>query len=480
MNRERAEAHLRLLAEEELRRATMLVPDATAGSPPEQAMRRASVTGTLAGSAACPMRSWHQAGRGAPVARAPDFTRCTTERWCAWLHSWCGTPGPPSRWCRTRVRRAAPRRASAGGHPRGTGLSAAGCGEPVTSGPASPVSSGPPAAPGGRVARVLAAVGALDDEVADQILEDFELALGRPAGCCSRPGRPGIVDAVTPARPRPARPGARSGRVARLGQVIPVRGADVAGEVYLLSYARTASCPQVSLLARTSRAPGPAPAQRWPEIPLLEQFTATDDRAPTHRMRVRDLGGGADGWTLMLDPDPPHEPRWLDLTTIPGEPAVRIDLTRPPDAAPVTVRTGHGQPRRAPAARRRGAAAPAGAGLPGRDRLQPGRAAARSRSPAAADGLGDVIAALQAAGALSRAQPGPRPARRAVRAAECPRPRHHRAARPRSARTVAEHAHAPRTPRRATWTGSRWRSSACTTARAGPSCTCMPAVRCAS
>ena len=39
MNRERAEAHLRLLAEEELRRATMLVRDGTAGSPPEEAMR---------------------------------------------------------------------------------------------------------------------------------------------------------------------------------------------------------------------------------------------------------------------------------------------------------------------------------------------------------------------------------------------------------------------------------------------------------
>ena len=54
MNRERAEAHLRLLAEDELRRATMLVPDGTAGSPPEQAMCRASVTETLAGSAALP------------------------------------------------------------------------------------------------------------------------------------------------------------------------------------------------------------------------------------------------------------------------------------------------------------------------------------------------------------------------------------------------------------------------------------------
>jgi hypothetical protein len=42
MNRERAEAHLRLLAEDELRRAATLVPDGPAGSTPDQAMRRAS------------------------------------------------------------------------------------------------------------------------------------------------------------------------------------------------------------------------------------------------------------------------------------------------------------------------------------------------------------------------------------------------------------------------------------------------------
>ncbi len=57
-------------------------------------------------------------------------------------------------------------------------------------------------------------------------------------------------------------------------------------------------------------------------------------------MRVRDLGGGPDGWTLMLHPGPPRDPRWLDLTTTPGEPAVRIDLNpsaRPPEGATVTV-----------------------------------------------------------------------------------------------------------------------------------------------
>ena len=49
MNRERAEAHLRLLAEEELRRATTLASDGTAGSPPADA---ASGTETPAGAAA--------------------------------------------------------------------------------------------------------------------------------------------------------------------------------------------------------------------------------------------------------------------------------------------------------------------------------------------------------------------------------------------------------------------------------------------
>ena len=37
-------------------------------------------------------------------------------------------------------------------------------------------------------------------------------------------------------------------------------------------------------------------------------------------MMVRDLGGGTDGWTLMLQPSPLHEPQWLDLITAPVSP----------------------------------------------------------------------------------------------------------------------------------------------------------------
>jgi hypothetical protein len=120
-------------------------------------------------------------------------------------------------------------------------------------------------------------------------------------------------------------------------------------------------------------------------------------------MRVGDLGG-SDGWTLMLDPDPPHDSRWLDLTAVGGEPAVRIDLTPPPDTATVTVGEATADPGEhmlhAVAAWLLAAAVP-------QDTV-PGLAALGSGPlPAVAGGLGDLIAALQAAGALSPLSPVP-------------------------------------------------------------------------
>jgi len=48
-----------------------------------------------------------------------------------------------------------------------------------------------------------------------------------------------------------AGPQAYPGRIVPLGQVIVFHGADVTGELYLLSYARVASGPQLSVFART-------------------------------------------------------------------------------------------------------------------------------------------------------------------------------------------------------------------------------------
>jgi hypothetical protein len=82
------------------------------------------------------------------------------------------------------------------------------------------------------VARAREAVGALDDELADQVLDDFEAALGtrgiRPPSQYRWGLRPG-------SEPGPA--GADC--AIAIGQTIPVYGENLSGEVTLLSYAQT-------------------------------------------------------------------------------------------------------------------------------------------------------------------------------------------------------------------------------------------------
>ena len=275
-----------------------------------------------------------------------------------------------------------------------------------------------------RVAQVLAFVGALDDGIADQILDDFELALGaRQTGQIA--SVPGWFTRRAAVRTRLARrvsgPAAAAGRSAAgsgtgtaarrtcapvpLGQMVRVRGADVHGEVFLLSYARVASGPQLSVFARTRQSSG-----SWePSGPrLFDPFTATDDQGTSYQVTIRDIGSPVLGWTLMLHPDPPHDPRWLDLaTTTGGGPAARIILpaavseTRPPAATGVTL------PQTPPssgehllntiAARLLAAVSP----LP-HDPWLYGTAPRPRPLPGITDGLGDVIAALQECGALPR------------------------------------------------------------------------------
>jgi hypothetical protein len=135
----------------------------------------------------------------------------------------------------------------------------------------------------GRVAQLLTAIGALDDEVADRILADFDLALAARQG--DAPGRPGLAavsrrrSAAVPVSSRPPTSGPVPGRLVRLGQVIPLPGEPAGGEVYLLSYAQTEARPQLSLFIRSTRQAGPS----GPEARSLEQFTATDDRGPATR-----------------------------------------------------------------------------------------------------------------------------------------------------------------------------------------------------
>ena len=271
-----------------------------------------------------------------------------------------------------------------------------------------------------RVAQVLAFAGALDEGAADQILDDFELALGARQAASV----PGWFAQRAAGRTRLARrasvpPPAAAGRSAAtrrthtpvpLGQIVRVRGADVQGEVYLLSYTRVASGPQFSVFARTRQPSGP-----WePSGPrLFDPFTAADDQGTSYQVTIRDIGSPVLGWTLMLRPDPPHDPQWLDLTTTTGGgPAARIVLpaaageTRPPAATGVTVSQtapSPGEHLLSTIAARLLAAVPP---LP-HDPWLHGAAPRPRPQPGITDGLGDVIAALRECDALPRDSPVP-------------------------------------------------------------------------
>jgi Sigma-70, region 4 len=383
MNRERAETFLRLLAEAELRRVTAGPSDSA--PPPDVAGAEREAVGLLRLSAVAAM-----------VRDLPGRQReAITLRYHAGLSE-------AETAATMRISRGAVKAHTA----RGISMLRA---ELETR----------PNARLRRVVRVLTGVGALDKEVADQILDDFKLALGaRQAGSgaqrmewrarlglVSARGRPGGAATGWTHPPAAAGPQAAPGLVVPLGQLIVFRGADFTGELYLLSYARVATGPQLSVFAQKRRQSG-----LWePSGPrLFDPFTATDDRGTSYQVGIRDIGGGSMGWTLMLRPDPPNDPQWLDLTTTPGDPPVRIHLdppapgTCPLGVADVTVRKAAPDPGEYQlhiiAARLLAAASqdmlPLAAHTPG--------TLARL-----AEELGDVTAALQACGALSPLSPVP-------------------------------------------------------------------------
>ena len=286
------------------------------------------------------------------------------------------------------------------------------------------------------VTQALFAVGAIDGGIAEQIQAELDLAVAmRQAGSsdAASPGPGGLSPAVAvrgrldklaqvqlarAARAFPVygpsawHPGSRqaSRRIVPAGTVIQIRDADLHSELLLLTYAQTPDGARFTTAIGTHRSPG----IRGPRRGLCgqpqrrpRQFTATDDQGATYHLSFR---AGSRAGVIELHPDPPREIRWLDLTTTPGEPAIRIDLgpQDPPVPAPAVTVT---QKAKSPgellldviAARLLTVAATFPQDTP--EQL----AAARRELlwHAAEDKLGDIITALQAADALHAASPVP-------------------------------------------------------------------------
>jgi hypothetical protein len=252
------------------------------------------------------------------------------------------------------------------------------------------------------VAMALTAVGALEAERADDILIQFQAALAvrrrlqpQNAGPLLRRGPRRLVLTGTTPPFLPAKPEgpAAPWRLWPVGRMLPFRNEYAAGELYVLSLLITADRAEALTIASMRPAIGGAGYSAGPET--FATVTVADDRGTAYQVSF-DGGGDATRWEgqLTISPAPPAGARWLELAAGPGAPRLRIDLTIGPPAADVTVLAQDSQPGEQLLEHTAQQILASAAGRPGDARRQ-------------AYGLGDVIVALEAAGALSPLSPVP-------------------------------------------------------------------------
>ncbi|HTX29263.1 MAG TPA: hypothetical protein VME19_19845 [Streptosporangiaceae bacterium] len=307
-------------------------------------------------------------------------------------------------------------------------LREAAAGPPVSLGAWSADSPAPGFPRLGRVAQALTAVHALDVATAQDILADFAIAVGvrqhsdqgllllahsgYASGMRARAwswaaggrgwpaGRGRAALTSGPSRPGPGPSRTGPDRFLPLGVTASFRDGDVSGELILLSYVHTGAGARFTVTWRTSGADNPARPGRatpGPGFPMV--FTVKDDKGASYRLEFRFTGGPDWAGEMRVLPDPPERVRWLEFSA-PGEPAVRISLEDGDEGTSGPA----GQAGRSTGEHLLNAVADRmlviAAEYPQDLRL---RLAATAQGPLSgvASGLGDVVAALEAAEVLS-------------------------------------------------------------------------------
>jgi hypothetical protein len=269
------------------------------------------------------------------------------------------------------------------------------------------------------LAQALIAVGAIDVSAADEIQAELDLALAarQPSVAGAPPQWPGRLTQIRPPRAVTGTFTAgrqASWRVVPVGQAIRIQDDRVRGEVTLLGYVQTANGGRFTIAGRLHGSPGgrgPSPGPGRPPLTVIRQFTAADDKGNSYSLGLRvNLApdSGFAEWTGILDlhPGPQHQIRWLDMRTAPGEPATRINLDWQIPAPDITAAKTSASPGELLIDVIAARALALAAALP-QETAQQLATAQPGLLPHHAGWLGDVITALQAAGALPPSSPAP-------------------------------------------------------------------------
>jgi hypothetical protein len=273
----------------------------------------------------------------------------------------------------------------------------------------------------GRITGALVAVGAIDSERAEAMGHEFRIALDVRG--MDRPGlglyigrarrlrmqaiarrsasmtgtAPAVASATAGAGAAGAAPagaapaGTPPMRVIPVGRMFSFREEEAHGEVYFLSLVVTENTATLPAIVRIRQPPsGPVLAAARAHVLPFQVMSATDDAGRPYHLVFSGGGGHVDTWEghFNVHPVPQAEARWLQLVTDSGEPAIRIDLTARPRPADVRV-----EPVSAtPGERLLDAVAQS---------IIVSAAVKRDFFAQPADGAGDIVAALETAGALS-------------------------------------------------------------------------------
>ncbi len=252
-----------------------------------------------------------------------------------------------------------------------------------------------------RAADALVEAGAIDSALAHAIVANFRQAVSSRSGTPTRPGlRPGRSGGRVPLAlfadlQEQSSPASRGDGTKTPIQLIPVGRAISFGDdhhdgMYLAALVTT---PDSASFTAGSWTRDPAGGLR--DRMLVFALAAVDDQGTDYQLSYNGSGTPEQSAGLYeLAPAPPQGAQWLDVTAGSGRPAVRISLTAPPESVQAAIEAAPLSPAELMLYR-------VADGLLAY--WEPDRQIVSSR----VTGLGDMVAALEAAGALPAGSPVP-------------------------------------------------------------------------